>query len=93
MLQRPVDSAELISFRVSHDDPVDIPLPDVDSGRGELFETTHLSVLIPRPKVEVKSILAGLRLANREHRQPALRTVLRGEQVAATRTGPNVLQI
>lgn len=54
--------AELVPFRIRHDDPGDISLTNLNPGGSEFLQALNLHSLIVRPKVEVDSVLASLHL-------------------------------
>ena len=59
-LREPQD-AELVAVGIGHDDPFDVALADVDSGRAECHETVDLGALfglVERRDLEVQPVLA-----------------------------------
>jgi hypothetical protein len=85
-------NAELVTFWVSHDDPCDISLTDVDPSRPELLQASNFGFLIVRTKVEVDSVLSRLLLAARHQPKPC-RTQCVDQEVTPGGPRPDVFKV
>lgn len=66
------EDAELVAFRVGHDDPGLLALTDVHLLRAQAFQSDDFSILIIRNEIEVQAILdrLGFRREKKEHGWP-----------------------